>query len=44
MRLADIVLLKKHLAHQGIGNCPKKAVFYDFKQPKLEAAAFHGLS
>ena len=33
MSLAEIVLLKKQLATKGIGNCPKKANFYEFKQP-----------
>jgi len=32
MSLKDIVLYKKKLADMGIGNCPKKASFYDFKQ------------
>lgn len=32
MTLAEIVLHKKRLADQGIGNCPKKAAFYDFKR------------
>lgn len=31
MPLADIILHKKKLADMGIGNCPKKAAFYDFK-------------
>lgn len=32
MSLADIILHKKQLADQGIGNCPKKAAFYTFKR------------
>ncbi|MBN8500809.1 MAG: radical SAM protein [Sphingomonadales bacterium] len=37
MRLADIILQKKRLADMGIGNCPKKAAFYDFKVPERVA-------
>ena len=37
MALADIIRHKKKLADMGIGNCPKKAAFYDFK--KLETVA-----
>jgi molybdenum cofactor biosynthesis enzyme MoaA len=35
MPLADIIRHKKKLADMGIGNCPKKAVFYDFKVPEV---------
>ncbi|MCP5072283.1 MAG: radical SAM protein [Rhodobacteraceae bacterium] len=39
MSLADIVMHKKMLADQGIGNCPKKAAFYTFKDLKAQTGA-----